>query len=787
MSDSTINPEVAPEGRETPDFTDRVRAEYERLVPPGTQFTWVNRAERFVKQGADNLWQEYQTASNTEKIVMGGIAVVGAYLGLKLLKAAIDTVFDLGRWMIDKVNNIRKDSIELILKLTLGATAIALVPLLYEAISKGNLSLSDVSNAWDENGAEGVIKLLAEKFPQGVKSISDDVKNFIIGIIGANKFREWFGNIRLPGTEEEPGETEEPPTDRPDENQPPINFQPSETTADRLKAFFESPSMESFTFLINSLIENEGGVVVSEGKIWLSNEVGELFDLSRWLTLQYFSSVGDVIAAGEEDPEARIGAYIFQYLKETPKFMILASSLEFINLLRGRHASFVLRPAISALTWGAWPIKLIGPAKRLITGEVAFARFTRDGVVFLSRAGVNIAKLTAQGSVLIWQGGKFIAREVARQTARLGISKAIGAAITRRYTATIGAQVANFTGKAFLEKLAVTAGWKGAAAAALWADDATVIGVLDDVVAVGLTAWLAADVYEIIRITREAMRFKSLMEEQQGLEIVSLEALDEDTRRRLEEVTETLSDKASVDFLSGIPRAQFRITRENGRSEEYLMVRGKIIQCKIVENGVSLAEFSEEDVETLSKELPPPQDFNAWEIDYSTDREQLFSHYRLAFTYVINETGWSSLDYEIKDENTIEIKRRTSDKVVMIHREGTQWYIGEDKDTKFNLFQAISMANLINRVEEIILNEMSVPSGQRPFYAEEDGIFISRPLNDTTILSGEEQSWYQRFYQNQLGLKPEDITHTLNTYYEKYIRPRLDERIDDYMKDFIPG
>jgi hypothetical protein len=428
-------------------------------------------------------------------------------------------------------------------------------------------------------------------------------------------------------------------------------------------------------------------------------------------------------------------------------------------------------------------------AARNIGGAASFARFTRDGIVFLSRAGVNLAKLTPQGAMLVWQGGRFVSREIVRQASRLVATRAIGSAIGRTYTRTIGRQVAHFTSRTFTNRLLTVAGWKGAATAALWADDATVVGVLDDVVAVGMTAWLAADVYHLVQLTRSTLEFKRLMTEQESLEMTNITALDETTEARLAELdgADEVSDNEAYGFLSSLPRATFRVMRENGRHEDYLMVRGQILSVEIYEGATELAQFSEEDLETLSQELPPPQVFERWDIDYDADNETLSSHYRLAFTYVMNETGWSALDYEIHDPQTIEVKRRNSAQVLFVHRVGEQWFLGADRETGFDLFQVISMANLINRVEEMLRREISMPSGDNPFYAEEDGVYISRPAFDTTLLEGEDDGWYQQFYRGQLGLNPDTITNSLNRHYQSSMRPQLRENVDEYMQDFIPG
>ena len=591
-------------------FSDAVLASYESMVPDRLNFSWADRVERFVRDGVDSLWDQFNQASTSERIVYGGLAAVGAYVGYHVLRSAVEGVFNLGSWLLDRINGVRENSIALILSLTLGTTVIGLIPLLYQGITAGQLSLTDIFDAWDEDGFEGLLSLLTTHFPEGVRNMSEDVRDFIIQTIGAERFEEWFGTLDIDELEVPPvpvvpvpeGKAELTEAPAPVEvapvEDPGIDFNPSGLTLERWQAFMAERNLENFTLFINSLIENEGGMVVREGRIWVADEVGELFDLSRWLTFQYGAAIGDVIVAGEADPEATIGAYIFQYLRETPKFIVLASSLEFLNLLRGRHASLFIRPVMNGLTWGAWPLRLIGPARSLIAGEAAFAHFTRDGVVFLTRNGANLAKLTSQGVVLVWQGGRFVAQEAARQVSRVVATRAIGSAIAQTYTRSLGRQVAYFTSRNFTSRLLGIAGWRGTAAAAMWANDATVIGVLDDVVAVGLTACLAVDVYHLIALTRSTIHFNNLMTEQESLGITSITALDETTQVRLAEIEadENFSEDMAFEFLSSLPRAEFKVERENGRHEEYLMVRGQILSVRIFEGDTELATFSEDDV-----------------------------------------------------------------------------------------------------------------------------------------------------------------------------------------------
>lgn len=788
---------ILPESRA---FSEAVTAAYEELVPESFNFTWGNRVERFIQEGVGSLWNQFNQASTSEKVVYGGLIVAGGYVGYHLLRSAVDSMFNLGNWMSERINSIRQNSLELFLSITLGATVIGLVPLLYQGVARGNLSLSHIFQVWDDDGFQGLLDLLTENFPEGVRNMSEDVREFIRASIGSERFDAWFDTLDnetvtpvippvIPFSETPEVSVEEPLEPVEAVEDPNIAFTPSDLTSARWAEFVTNPSLENFTFFINSLVENEGGLVVREGRIWVVDEVGELFDLSRWATFQYGASVSDVLAAGEADPEARIGAYIFQYLRETPKFFIAASSLEFINLLRGRHASLFIRPAINSLTWGAWPVRLTGVALNYFGGTAAFVRFTRDGVIFLTRSGANLAKLTAQGSILLWQGGRFVAAEAARQVSRVAATRALSSAITQTYTRTIGRQVAHFTSRNFTSRLLGVAGWRGGATAAMWANDATVIGVLDDIVAVGLTAWLATDVYRLIQLTRSTLTFKRLITEQESLEITNLTALDVTTQARLDEIAsdENFTEADAFEFLSSLPRAEFKIERVNGRHEEYLMVRGQILSVHIFAGDEELASFTEDDIETLSQELPPPVEFDRWEIDYHQRDEDLYAHYRLAFNYVLNETGWSALDYDIKDNQTIEVKRRDSQQAVFLHRVDENWFIGADRETSFDLFQAISMANLINRVEFILLSEIRLPSGEAPFYAQADGLYVARPGFDTTLLEGEDDSWYHQFYQGQLGLNPDIITGALNFRYQDSTRPQLQQNLDDYLQDFIPA
>lgn len=158
-------------------------------------------------------------------------------------------------------------------------------------------------------------------------------------------------------------------------------------------------------------------------------------------------------------------------------------------------------------------------------------------------------------------------------------------------------------------------GIKGAIAAGLFADDATLIGVVDDVVAVGLLAWSAYDIYELVTLVANAAAVQEEMDKRKTAEITSFKILDNKSRAALQEKLTPygktvdnayeLGEQVLFDLLRTLPETAVEIKRQGvpGREIWYLKESEAVGITLFNEKGEEVAKISDEDAEELDKAL----------------------------------------------------------------------------------------------------------------------------------------------------------------------------------------
>lgn len=107
------------------------------------------------------------------------------------------------------------------------------------------------------------------------------------------------------------------------------------------------------------------------------------------------------------------------------------------------------------------------------------------------------------------------------------MSKKIGSSLLKN--------VAKIIGEDAFKMIVTRLGTKGVASLVPLFDDATVIGVADDVITLGMWAWMAYDVYEIVMLIANGMKIESEMEERQKHDIESFEIQGTKTRAAFQE------------------------------------------------------------------------------------------------------------------------------------------------------------------------------------------------------------------------------------------------------------
>ncbi|MBU1935192.1 hypothetical protein KKF04_04005, partial [Patescibacteria group bacterium] len=352
---------------------------------------------------------------------------------------------------------------------------------------------------------------------------------------------------------------------------------------------------------------------------------------------------------------------------------------------------------------------------------------------------------------------------------RMGL-KSLSSLMTRKVESTALKKIATFTSKSLMRKLAVSLGVKGTTIALLIADDATWIGVLDDIVAVGMAVWMAKDIYDIAVLARKALKIKVALEDYNEMPIASIEPSTEVDRNAIEaelavrgKTLEEMTDEEMMEMIQSMPDIRLKITREGATGyEEYRFVRGEIWSTTIKNEAGEIYELSDEE---LNQEISvsPPEEFRPWEIDYNLAEDDLLANYRLAIMYTKSECAWTKMDHEFTDTNNVVIKRLDGNAQLNLTRTGETWAI-EGFKSGLDFFQAIALANLINKVNVILENEKHVGANPHPFELQGIHIDFDRNWNpvDLRIISGKGE--WAKFYE-KIGISNQELVDVLNAWY----------------------
>ncbi len=787
MASKSIGNEILDDSVEN--FAGSVKSEFLKLKKKASK-NIETRVKKFIDSGTQALLKKFDKSSwMTKGLVTAGVGAL-AFSGMKILKRGIDGLFGIGHWVLEKVGLTRKKTLKTILKIILGVGAIALLPLLYQGIKGGMFKISDITKIWKSGGVLGIFNLLTSKFPESLKNLPEDILNFLKKSLGAEVLSDGLdkakekvkkGKEKMEGlknkTKDIFGQTSDSKEGNKDKKTGTEKFV---VEGKKIKKALENEGVKN---TMERLIHDNATLVIKNGVLLVIKETGELLDLSRWLSLQWVDSIDDVKKEILKNPEHWFGALVTQYLGESTKFIVVATGIDFLSSLvdRGKVISplkSIIAGTQSGLKWGAWPFKIVsktvGKYKELAARNPMYFRMAKGGVEFLGKGGKEIAKISAKtGKLVFWEGGKWVAVKTVEKIGGKVVLEGMGKAISHKYKETIGKRVIQLGEKEMMTTVLKALGWRGAAITGLFADDATVIGVLDDILAVGLGVWLSYDVYYLVQRYRNILRFNELKKSQDLLGIKSVKILDQPTQdsfdikiKSLGKKEEDLSPEDFRNILDSLPLVRFKVIKEDDSEEIYTLKRGDIVNVSIQnKNGKVLEELSNEDVEAAFKTIPAPTKFSSWEIDYKNPSQILKSNFRTALRYVKNETGWQQLKMDIIDTKTVRIYRSdTGTESYLTRDKEDKWHISEYPTMGFDFFQALSMANLNNRVNDIVKGYW-IKGDENPFYQEDGDIYYGRTGNDVKILSGKEKSWKKFF--NNMKVSDQDLIDLLNHFHDE--------------------
>lgn len=205
-----------------------------------------------------------------------------------------------------------------------------------------------------------------------------------------------------------------------------------------------------------------------------------------------------------------------------------------------------------------------------------------------------------------------------------GIEKYMQRSILKEFNRKIVQFVVKFAAeKGFLELLK-RSGWKGAITAATLADDATVIGVLDDFIAIIFGALTIKDIYDIRKLIVNAKKIEEEMKKRSGKKIIQVTGGDRESDFKLNKALEgkklsELSEEEVQHIIHSLPQLKVKIQREGIPGYELWSLEGgtadksaKAVGIKIIENKNGkdeiIAEINNEDAAEIDEKVKEMED-----------------------------------------------------------------------------------------------------------------------------------------------------------------------------------
>ncbi len=407
-------------------------------------------------KGAQDWWSDEET-TNIERTgaVIGAVAVVAA-IGWAITQA-VKGLNKLGNWLSKKLG-VSKG------KLVISVVAAGLGIAGYKSVTDF-VKPSDLMSAYDKDGWDGVKNIIilkaaekmgkekweelqqnfpidlpdyqealemkdeiAEKAREALDKVKESVGGGALGTIvkevgGEDGFIKKSTKDTKKEMEELSGAAQESAgkfIDKTKDNFEDIDL--SDVTDERIKDFAEDPNASTFESLAASLVEDGGEFVIEEGRMFVGMVGGFLFDFQKFVAYRYYHSWKNSAQAAVSDVETPIGAFLVQYFKEAPKYMLLFVTVDqvmnFFRTSKGLHPFKISHGIRDGLLWGVkvpmrmWQagklVPVVWRAGKKIIQNVDSFRALPGGVIEFFRGDKVVVKLNVDtGKVQIWGNGKF--------------------------------------------------------------------------------------------------------------------------------------------------------------------------------------------------------------------------------------------------------------------------------------------------------------------------------------------------------------------------------------------
>ena len=157
-----------------------------------------------------------------------------------------------------------------------------------------------------------------------------------------------------------------------------------------------------------------------------------------------------------------------------------------------------------------------------------------------------------------------------------------------------------------------------------------------------------------------------------------------------------------------------------------------------------------------SFEFNEPQGIENYEMEYGNEIGR-----------IKEETNWTQLDYNVIDQNTIELTRLDTNQKTKMTKSGDKWQI-ENCATGLSFGQAVVMGNLLNYTKKITTENKWRGGEARPFEIDGKDIDFDKAGTpfDTTFIDGDLRGGWLDF-MGKLGINKQELVDMLNNWWEK--------------------
>jgi|GEM_PF-5179122 hypothetical protein len=241
------------------------------------------------------------------------------------------------------------------------------------------------------------------------------------------------------------------------------------------------------------------------------------------------------------------------------------------------------------------------PAGKEVGGEIAHMIELYSGYTIIKKVAYSSAGKAA----------------IEKTAVKMGM-KTLGESFTRQFTGNLAKKIGQLAArqgfKSLIKIVGKEAAVAGAAATGILADDATGIGVIDDVLLIPLAIWMGVDITQAALLIRNAYKMNKEMELRQNKDVAFFHINDKSSREALakklpEGITvdqlDELDETTFANLLHDLPKTTIDIIRKDTSGRERItMTNGKVIHTAVLDDNFdTICEMDSGDIDSMDSAL----------------------------------------------------------------------------------------------------------------------------------------------------------------------------------------